>query len=89
MPAIDKFQSNQDGLSDPCDNAFAITPSNSTDFDYVTRGIYVGGAGNIAAVMLDGSVVTFVGATAGSILPIRVSRVNSTNTTATNLVGIY
>lgn len=89
MPAIDKFQSNQDGLSDPCDNAFAITPSDSTNFSYVTRGIYVGGAGNIAAVMLDGSVVTFVGAAAGTILPIRVSRVNLTNTTATNLVGIY
>lgn len=89
MPATDLFSTRQDALADPCDNAFAITPSDSTDFAYVTRGIYVGGAGNIAAVMKDGSVVTFSGAAAGTVLPLRVSRVNSTNTTATNLVGMY
>lgn len=89
MPAIDKFATNQDGLSDPCDNAFAITPSDSVDFTYVSRGIYVGGSGNIAVVLLDGSIITFVGAVAGTILPLRATRINLTNTTATNLVGMY
>jgi hypothetical protein len=32
--------------------------------------------------------VTFVGLLAGSILPVRVSRVNNTSTTATSIVAI-
>lgn len=68
----------------------AITPHDSTDFDgFVTRGIYVGGAGDVVAVRYDGTAVTFSSAAAGSILPIRARRVNSTSTTATNLVALY
>ena len=79
---------NQQAPSSPALEAFAITPHDSTDFEQVTRGIYVGGAGNIVAVMSDGTAVTFTGALVGTILPIRARRVNSTNTTATNLVGL-
>ena len=84
----DKYATQQAPTS-PALDAFAITPSDSTDFAQVTRGVYVGGAGDVAAVMSDGTVVTFVGALAGSVLPIRAKRVNSTNTTATSLVGLY
>jgi len=69
--------------------AFAITPSDETDFAQVTRGIYVGVGGDVVAVMSDGTAVTFTGAQAGTILPIRAARVNSTSTTATDLVGLY
>lgn len=71
----------------PADQAVAITPSDSTDFN-VCRGIYVGGAGNVVAVV-NGVAVTFSNAQAGSVIPVRASRVNSTNTTATNLVALY
>ena len=67
----------------------AITPSDSTDLDWLTRGIYVGGAGDVVAVLPGGSTVTFVGALAGSVLPIAAKRVNSTSTTATDLVALY
>jgi hypothetical protein len=40
-------------------------------------------------LMASGQTVTFVGVAAGSVLPIRVARVNSTNTTATNIVALY
>ena len=66
-----------------------ITPSDSTDLDDLARAIYVGGAGNIAAVQHDGTVVNFIGAVAGTVLPIAVRRINSTNTTATNLVALH
>lgn len=70
----------------------AITPSDTVDIP-VTDGpvlaVYVGTAGNIAAVQSDGTVVTFVGAQAGDVLPITCKRVNSTNTTASNLVALY
>jgi len=68
----------------------AITPSDTTDFTQgVTRGIYVGGAGNIVCVMEDGSSVSFAGVLAGVWYPIRCKRINSTSTTATNLVGLF
>ncbi len=67
----------------------AITPHDSTDLQYVTRGVYVGGAGNIVAVDEGGTAVTFNGATAGTILPIRVRRINNTSTTATGLVALW
>jgi hypothetical protein len=68
---------------------FAITPSNSTNFDYYVRGIYVGGAGDVVAVNALGTAVTFTAVPAGTILPIKAIRVNSTSTTATAMVGLY
>lgn len=70
-------------------NAAAITPSDATDLTYVTRGIWVGGAGNISVEMVDTGTVVFSGVQAGTILPLRVSRVNSTSTTASNLVALW
>lgn len=67
----------------------AITPSNATDeANGPFKAIYVGVAGNIVIVGLDNVAVTFVGAIAGSILPIVGRRVNSTSTTASSLVGL-
>lgn len=70
----------------------AITPHDSTDFtDGVCRSIYVGGAGNVVAVEPgdNGTAVTFIGVPAGSTLNIMAKRVNSTSTTATNMVALY
>lgn len=74
---------------DPADWAEAVTPSDSVSLSKPCRALYVGGAGNLALLMGDGTTVTFVGATAGSILPVRCLRVNSTSTTATNIVALY
>ncbi|MBX5143198.1 hypothetical protein HJB79_31310 [Rhizobium lentis] len=74
---------------DPGSNAAAVTPNDSTDLTYTTRAVYVGGAGNLAVVMAGGQTVTFTGVTAGALLPIRVSRVMSTNTTATTILAIW
>lgn len=69
---------------------FAVTPSDTVDFTQgVTRGIYVGGAGNFVAVKEDATTVTFTGALAGVVYPIRCKRVNNTNTTATSLVALF
>jgi len=69
----------------------AITPSDSVNFTgrRMTRGLYVGGTGDVAAVRADGTAVTFSGVPAGTILPIRAIRVNSTGTTATNLDALF
>lgn len=74
---------------DPAQNAFAVTPSDTTVIS-TTRALYVGAAGNVAVLMNgDTSAVTFVGCQTGQILPLAVTKVMSTNTTATSIVGIY
>lgn len=69
-------------------DAFTITPSDTTNFDKMTDAIFIGGDGNIAVVKKDGTAITFTGVIAGQVLPINAIRVNSTGTTATNLVGL-
>lgn len=70
-------------------DAFAITPSDTVALEETTRGIYVGGDGDVTVVMAgNGQTVTFSSVTAGTILPIRATFVNDTLTTATNLVGL-
>jgi hypothetical protein len=74
--------------SDPSPSFFAITPSDTAGFSVMARAVYVGGDGNVAVVAPNGDAVTFVGAKAGSVIPVNAIRVNATSTTATNLVGL-
>lgn len=73
----------------PARNGEAVTKHDANDFAKVSRGIYVGGAGDVAAVMADGTVLTFSAVPAGTLLPIRCKRINSTNTTATLMLALY
>ena len=65
-----------------------ITPSNTVSLSTTARALYVGGAGDISIQPLEGAAVTLAGVPAGALLPISVTRVNVTGTTATNLVGL-
>lgn len=77
-------------LSDPAPNFAAITPSDSAADNFKpSRGVYVGGTGDVVAVSDAGSAVTFKAVPAGTVLPVRCVRVNSTNTTATDLVRLW
>lgn len=77
------------GIDGPARNAAAVTPSDGTDLATAARGLWVGGAGNIALTMVGGQDVTFTGVPAGTILPICVSRVKSTSTTATTILALW
>ena len=71
----------------------AITKHDSTNFDVNLKGglcdaVWVGGAGTLAAVFQDGSVVDFE-CIAGQYLPIKIKRVNSTGTDADLMVALY
>jgi len=50
--------------------------------------IWVGGAGIVAAIFDDGTECDFT-VTAGTLLPVRCKRINSTTTTATLFVGLW
>jgi len=90
MNPLDDFKLHTERLDSPGVSAIEITPSDSTLLAKVSRAIYIGGSGNLAVEMLGGQTpIVFVGVSAGCILPIRVTKVLSTSTTATNLVALY
>lgn len=89
MPAIDAHAGQQELLSSPCDNAAAVTPSDSADLAYISRAIWVGGAGAINVVLAGGQTVLFAGIAAGTLLPLRITRVLASSTSATSLVVIW
>jgi len=66
----------------------AVTKSDTTVIPEC-RALWVGGAGDVAVVFADGgSAVTLSGVAAGSLLPIRVTKVMAA-TTATLIVALY
>ena len=88
MPATDNFSRKQSLVADPATNAVLVTPSNSVDLTDVTRAVYVGGGGDMKVTMQDSGTVLFSGIPAGTTLPIRVSRIWSTTTTATLIIAL-
>lgn len=74
-------------VSDPAKFAAAVTPSDSTNLTAPTRGIYVGVGGNIS-VIIGGATVLFENVPVG-ILPIQVTRIRATGSTATKLVALW
>lgn len=75
---------------DAANTGFAITPSDTVNFTYPVRGIYVGGGGDIAVVFDDDAetVLVFSAVPAGTTLAIKAKRVNATGTTATLMNGL-
>ena len=82
----DTFATHGAGLDSPASGGFAIT--NGTDFPATSRALYIGGAGNVVAVMKNGATLTFNAVPAGSVLPIRATQLTAA-TTATNVVGLF
>lgn len=88
MAAANEYTGWQTGLDSPARRAETVTPSDSTELSYISRGLYVGGAGDVVAVMAGDDTVTFKSVPAGTVLPICIKRVNNTNTTATYMVAL-
>lgn len=71
-------------------HAAAVTKSDSTVFNPPARGIYVGGTGAIQVDTVGGeTAVLLSGIPAGALLPIAVTKIYSTNTTATLMVIVW
>lgn len=85
---IDKFALHASKLSDPASDAFSVTPHDTNDLPSVSRGIYIGGDGNLSIITLAGTTVTFANLVAGTIVPIRAVQIRATGTTATNIVAL-
>jgi hypothetical protein len=77
-----------DALSDPFQGGFAVTPADA-DFanNAQARGFYVGGAGNVSFVTVDGTTLTLSNVPAGTFVPWSVKQIRATGTTATLIVA--
>lgn len=70
--------------------AVAVTPHDTTLLPTgVTRALYIGVTGDVTVLMADGGTAVLFKAVPVGVLPVRVQRVNSTGTTATNIVALY
>lgn len=86
MAAVDRSQG---GFGEPASHAYVVTPDSSNDIAYTTRGLWVGGAGTLVVDMQGGETnVTFSGIAAGTLIPIRATRVYATST-ATLIIALY
>ena len=83
---MDQFSAHATSLESPASSAVTITPSDENDLVQVSRAVYVGGTGDLAVTMKDGSSTTFKNLIGGTVLAIRVAKVHSTGTTATHIV---
>lgn len=93
MPAIDlaaRFRDTPGAVATqaPASYAEAVTPSDDDDLTWVSRALWIGGAGDVAVIMQNGATVVFAAVPAGTMLPIRVSRVLFTGTDATDITSI-
>lgn len=79
----------------PAVNAFSIVTSNDLELDYVTKSVWVGTGGNINCVFISAQSNTSADAVVipniqtGSNLRVRLKKISSDGTTASNLVGFF
>ena len=89
MAAVNKFVGLKSDMA-PASNAFTITPHDTNELAFVTRGLYLGVSGDVAVTMANGDEVTFLNMGAGYIHPLRVKIVKDTGTDADlGIIGVY
>jgi hypothetical protein len=88
MAVFDEFSGESGGLTASAHSAAVVTPSDSTDLAVMTRAIHVGTAGDVKVNMMKGMTVVLTNLSVGW-HPIRVSRIYSTGTTATQITAFW
>jgi hypothetical protein len=86
---IDEFSRYNRSLVSPPEHAVAIAPDDASDITNVTRALYVGGTGDLRVMMLGGGTATFANIPSGTLMPLRVTRVLATGTTASAILGLW
>jgi len=85
---LDHFEDRSSGLESPAFDGTAVTPNNSVDLAVMSRALYIGSSGDLSIVTAGGTTLTFRNVPIG-LLPIRVSRMRATGTTASDIVAVW
>ena len=78
--------------SGPAANAVAINLGSDTTLASTSRGIWVGGGGNVKVdLAITGTAIVFTSVPSGTMLPVQATKVYSTanGTTATSLTAVW
>ena len=84
----DPFKTHTTGLQSPVRNALEVTPDDAADLAVPCRALNVAEQGFVRVTTLGGDTVRLF-VNAGGLIPVRVSRVWATDTTATGIVALY
>jgi hypothetical protein len=84
----DRFTSHAPSLTAPASSGFSIAPDDATMLSETTRALYVDSGGSLAVEMASGAVLTFDAVADGALLPLRVSRVLASGTSAGGIIGL-
>lgn len=80
----ERFASHAPSLTGPASAGFAVLPNDNLDLAEITRALYVGIGGDLVVTMASGR----PSVSDGSILPLRISRVHATGTSAESILGL-
>ena len=86
---MDSFGQTSDSPEFSARRLVAIVPHDVNDLAYVTKGLLIGTGGNISVLAVDDITPVLIKVSDGQTLPIRAKRVLVTDTTATNIVGLF
>jgi hypothetical protein len=89
---IDRFagaQSESNQIQAPSNDFLGWAPSDTMDVPKLPRGVYVGTAGDVTCDCPNAASVLFASVPAGTVLPIRPTRIRATGTTASGLVLLF
>ncbi|KAA0700020.1 hypothetical protein DTW90_07180 [Neorhizobium sp. P12A] len=84
----DRFESLSPSISGPAISGFPVAPNDASDLQETTRGLYIGTGGDLAVFMLAGDSLLLKQVPQGIVLPLRVTRVLQTGTTAADIVAL-
>lgn len=85
----DFYKNHARGLSSPAENAAPVTPADAGALAQTSRALYVGQGGDLAVEMLGGGSIVLGNVPAGALLPLRVTRVRATGTTAARIIALW
>ncbi|PKP75429.1 MAG: hypothetical protein CVT84_03060 [Alphaproteobacteria bacterium HGW-Alphaproteobacteria-6] len=86
---MDKFSDYPTSLTAPARDGAAVVPDDAANLAVLPRALFVGQTGHVAARLAGGQTVLFQNVQAGTILPVRVSGVNATGTSAAGIVALW
>jgi hypothetical protein len=87
--AMDLFSNHLDALDAPARRTLAVVPSDTAPLPRLTRALYVGSGGSVVVRAADAAEdCIFANVPSGAILPLRISHVRATGTSAGSLVAL-
>lgn len=85
----DTFRSHARSLVSPPECGAMVVPDDAAALGHVTRALFIGEGGTVAVRLQDGTELALANVPSGALLPIRVTHVLATGTSAAGIVALW